>query len=127
MRFDVDDPMRSFQARVEESAQRTLRFSAALEAIEATGRAPGGEVSVRVNSAGGLADLRFHPEADRLSLDELARLVVETTHRAQGRLAEHVGELVASVYGSDSGTAALINEAYAKRYPKPAVDEENRR
>ncbi|GAA4596812.1 DNA-binding protein YbaB [Actinoplanes octamycinicus] len=127
MRFDPEDDLRAFQAQVEERTQQTLRFSAELEATEVTEHAPGGEMTVRINSAGGLAGLEFHPEADRVSRQELARLVLETSRRAQGRLAERVGEMVRAVYGSDSGTAALINDAYAQRYPSAAEDEERRR
>ncbi len=117
MRFDPEDDLRAFQAQVEERTNQALRFSAELEAVEVTEHSPGGEVIVRVDSAGGLADLRFQPEADRISRNELARLIMDTSRRAQARLAERVGEMVAAVYGSGSGTATLINEAYAKRYP----------
>ncbi|WP_436524285.1 YbaB/EbfC family nucleoid-associated protein [Actinoplanes sp. HUAS TT8] len=117
MRFDPENDLRAFQAHVDERTDRALRFSAELEAVEVTERSPGGEVTVRINSAGGLADLRIHPEADRVSREELARLVLDTSRRAQVRLAERVGEMVSSVYGTESGTAALISEAYAKRYP----------
>ncbi|BCY05367.1 YbaB/EbfC family nucleoid-associated protein [Actinoplanes sp. L3-i22] len=124
MRFDPEDGLRAFQAQVEERTHETLRFSAELEAVEVTERSPGGEVTVRVNSAGGLTDLRFHPEADRVSREELARLVLDTSRRAQARLAERVGAMVAAVFGAESGTAALINEAYGKRYPAAGDSDE---
>jgi DNA-binding protein YbaB len=117
--FDPEDMMRSFEARVSEQTRQALRLSTELEAAEVTVRSDGGEVTVRVNSAGGLADLRFHPEADALTRDELAELVMATSRRAQARLTAQVSELVSSVYGSDSGTAALVTDAYASRYPVP--------
>jgi hypothetical protein len=125
MPFDPDDMVDLFQARVEEQTQRALRFSAELESSEVTLRSPGDEVTVRVNSAGGLADLIFHRESDGLAREELARLVLATSRRAQAKLAEQVSELVAGVYGSESDTAALITESYASRYP--SVDDESRR
>jgi hypothetical protein len=111
--------LRSLQDRVEAQTQRAVQLSVQLEAAAVTVRSTGGEVTVRVNSAGGLAGLQFHPEADRLSRDELARIVLHTSGQAQGQLAKQVGELVAHVYGSDSGTAAFIADAYASRYPAP--------
>lgn len=122
MPLDPEDVMLSFQARVEEQTQRALRLSAELEAAEVSQRSEGGEVTVRVNSAGGLAGLEFHPAADRVSRDELARLVLDTSRRAQARLADRVGELVAGLYGPGSGTAAMVTGAYAEKYP--AVDDD---
>jgi len=124
MPLDPDEMMRSFEARVDGQTQRALQFSAELEAAEVAVRSPGGEVTVRVNSAGGLSDLRFHPEADALHRDELAALVLATSRQAQVKLADRVGELVSGMYGAGSGTASFITDAYASRYPAP-VDDEN--
>lgn len=123
MPIDPEDMLGSFQARVREQTQRTLRLSAELEATEVSERSRGGEVTVRVNSAGGLAGLEFHAAADRVSREELARLVLETSRRAQARLAEQVGELVAGLYGAGSATAAMVTGAYAEKYPAPPEDE----
>lgn len=125
---DPEGSMGSFEARVAEQTRRALDLSVRLEAADVTVSSPGGELTVRVDSAGGLADLVFHPEADSLPRDELARLVLATSRRAQARLASQVSELVAGVYGSDSGTAAFVSDAYASRYPQPpdGGDEEDR-
>jgi DNA-binding protein YbaB len=123
MPIDPDDIIDDFQARVSERTQQALRLSAELEQAEVMLRSSRGEVTVRVNSAGGLSDLRFHPESESLTRDELAALVLATSRRAQAKLAERVSELVAGVYGTGSGTAALVTEAYASRYP--SVDDES--
>jgi DNA-binding protein YbaB len=126
MAFDQEDELRSFERRAEEQVQRTLQLSAELEAAEVTVLSPNGEVTVRVNSAGGLADLQFHSKSDRLSRDELARVVLSTSRRAQAKLVERVGEITASMYGAGSGTAAFVSEAYTSRYPQPDDDSEMR-
>lgn len=126
MALDPEDVLRSLQARVDAQTQRALQLSAALEAAEITVRSIDGAVSVRVNSAGGLADLQIHPEADGLSRDELASLVLATSRRAQARLADRVGELVSSMYGADSSTAAFVTGAYTSRYPEPDDEPEAR-
>jgi len=113
MALNPEDDLRSFELRAEAQVQRTLQLRAELEAAEVTVRSPGGEMTVRVNSAGGLADLRFHPESDGLSRDDLARLVLTTSRRAQAKLAERVGELTASMYGAGSDTAAFSRPRWA--------------
>ena len=111
MPLDPNQMINSFEARADEQTQRTLRLSAALETASVTLRSEDGGVTVRVNSAGGLDDLRLHPESDRLSRDEVAQLVLATSRRAQARLAEEVSQIVSSMYGGDSDTAALITDA----------------
>jgi DNA-binding protein YbaB len=123
MPIDPDGVIDDFQARVDERTQQALQLSAELEQAEVTLRSSRGEVTVRVNAAGGLSDLRFHPASDALPRDELAALALATSRRAQAKLAERVSELVAAVYGAGSGTAALVTEAYASRYP--SVDDEH--
>lgn len=125
MRLDPEDMLDAFQARVAEQTEQALRLSAELEQSEVAVRSPGGEVSVRVNSAGGLADLTLHPEADNMSRGELAALIVATSRRAQTALTAQVQELVSNLYGPDSDTAAFITEAYSSRYP--ALDDEETR
>ncbi|MEV4343532.1 YbaB/EbfC family nucleoid-associated protein [Actinoplanes sp. NPDC049596] len=126
MPLHPDEMVDAFEASVNEHTRRALQVSAELEAAAATVRSDGGEVTVRVDSAGGLADLRFHPEADRLSRDELARLVLTTSRRAQARLAEQVGAIVSGVYGEGSATASFVADAYASRYAVPDDGEEQR-
>ncbi|MFI5492508.1 YbaB/EbfC family nucleoid-associated protein [Actinoplanes sp. NPDC051859] len=118
-----EDDLRSFELRANAQLQRTLQLSAELEAAEVMVQSPNGEVTVRVNSAGGLADLVFHPESDRLVRDDLARLVLTTSRRAQAKLAERVSEITTSMYGASSSTAAFLSEAYTSRYPQPDDDD----
>lgn len=116
---DPEETLRSFETRVAAQTQRALALSAQLEATEVTVRSAGGEVTVRVNSAGGLTDLKFHREADGLPRAELARLVLATSRQAQAQLADRIGDLVSGVYGSDSSTAAFVTDAYASKYAAP--------
>jgi hypothetical protein len=119
--IDPDEMIRSLR-RVSE----TLRVSAELEAAAVTAQPDCGEVTVRVNSAGGLADLLFHPESDKLSRDDLARLVLATSRRAQARLAQQVSTTLSGMYGRSSDTATFITDAYAGRYPAIEDSEEQR-
>ena len=116
---DPEDLLRSLEERVDTQTQRALQLSSELESAEVSLRSAGGEVTVRVNSAGGLAGLQIHPEAEGLAREELARLVVATSEKAQVKLAARVGELVSSLYRSGSSTAAFVTSAYASKYPDP--------
>jgi DNA-binding protein YbaB len=126
MLFEPDDTLNAFQARVDEQTRQALRLSTELENAEVTLTSAGRELTVRINSAGGLTNLIFHSESDKLTRDELAELVLATSRRAQAQLAERVRDLVAKTYGADSGTANLVAEAYSSRYPG-TDDEQPRR
>ena len=126
MALDPDEVVRSLEAHVEAQTQRALQLSAELESAEVSVRSPNGEVTVRVNSAGGLAGLEFHAGSDALSRNELAELVLATSRKAQARLAQRVGELVSGMYGASSSTTAFVTEAYTKKYPEPDDESETR-
>jgi DNA-binding protein YbaB len=123
VQYDPEDVLRSIESRVEAQTRRSLQLSADLAAVEVTTHSENGAVTVRVNSAGGLTDLQFHREADNLSREDLARLVLAISKKAQAKLAERVAALVSSIYGGTSDTAALITDAYAGRYAAPDEEE----
>jgi hypothetical protein len=124
MSFAPDDLLRSFELRAAEQAARARRLSARMEQSAATVESPGGEVTLTVDSTGGLADLRFGAAAERLSLDRLAVLVLDTSRRAQAEIAKTMGDLVSEAYGADSATAAFVTGAYAERFgPQPSGPE----
>lgn len=122
---NLEDELRSSELRAVAQVHRTLQLSAELEAAEVTATSLNGEVTVRVHSASGLADLQSRPSPTRVSRDESAHLVLVTACRAQARLAERVDESTAG-NGTGTGTAALVSEVYASRYPQLDDDTETR-
>ena len=126
MSFVPEDLLRSFELRAEEQAAQARRLSARIEQSTAAVESPGGEVTVTVDSTGGLADLRFGAAAERLALDRLAALVLETSCRAQAEIAKQVGDLVSDTYGLGSPTAAFVSGAYADRFGGEPEGEEVR-
>lgn len=118
-----EDLLRSFELRAVEQAERAQELSRRIERSSTTVESPGGEVRLTVDSTGGLSALDFGGGAERLSLDRLAELVLQTSRAAQARLAASMGELVSEVYGPGSPTASFVAEAYAERFPTP--EEEN--
>ena len=118
-----EDLLRSFELRATEQAERAHRLSERLQAKSITVESPGGEVRLTVDSTGGLSALDFGSAARGLALERLAEVVLQTSRRAQAKLAESMGELVSQVYGSGSPTATFVAQAYADRFPAPAGDE----
>lgn len=115
--MDPEDLFRSFEHRVQQNVERAQQLSERMQDRTATVASPGGEVRVTVDSTGGLAGLQFGPAAQRLSLDRLAGLVLQTSQRAQAQLAAAMSELVGELYGDGSETARFVSEAYTERFP----------
>ncbi|HEV7899835.1 MAG TPA: YbaB/EbfC family nucleoid-associated protein [Planosporangium sp.] len=127
MSFVPEDLLRSFELRVEEQTQQAQRLSAQMQQSTATVESPDGEVTVTVDSTGGLSDLRFRSPAERLPLERLATLVLDTSRRAQAEMARKMSELVSEMYGSGSATAEFVSNAYAERFPSPPASEREER
>ena len=122
-----EDLLRSFELRAREQAERAALLSRRLEQASVVVESANGEVRLSVDSTGGLSGLTFGSAAGRLPLDRLAELVLQTSRRAQVRLAESMGAVVAQVYGDDSDTATFVSRVYAERFPSPEQDEEGER
>ena len=118
-----DDLLRSFEQHVEQQTQRALQLSNQIEQSTTTLESPGGEVRVTVDSTGGLAGLRFGGSGERLSLERLAELVLDTSRRAQAQMATMMSGLVSEVYGAGSATAEFVSNAYTERFPAPPQPE----
>ncbi|RZU48483.1 YbaB/EbfC DNA-binding family protein [Krasilnikovia cinnamomea] len=117
-----DDWIRTFELRAQEQAARAHELSRQLQERSVTVASADGEVRLTVDSAGGLAGLEFGRGASELSLEDLAALVLQTSRRAQARLAESMSEAVAQVFGQGSETASFVSQAYAERFPRPDDD-----
>jgi DNA-binding protein YbaB len=121
-----EDMLRSFQVQAMEQAERAQQLSRRMQQTSVTVESPGGEVRVTVDSTGGLSGLDFGAAAERVRLDRLAELVLQTSRLAQGRLAGSMNELVDEVYGRGSDTASFVSQAYAERFPEPEPEPDDR-
>ncbi len=124
---DPEDVLAGWEQRVAQQSALTAELSQRIENARASAESRGGEVAVTVDSSGGLAELSLSERAMRLSAGELAALVLDTSRRAQARLAQQVNEVVGGLYGADSSTAAFIGGAYAEKFPQPHDDEDGER
>ncbi|MBO3737898.1 YbaB/EbfC family nucleoid-associated protein [Actinoplanes flavus] len=114
---DPEELLADWQWRVQRQTEATLELSRRMKRVDATVQSAHGDVTVTVDHAGSLSDLRLTGDALRLTPDELARLILSTCRRAQSRLAEQMTDLVAGIYGSDSPTTAFVAESYAEQFP----------
>jgi hypothetical protein len=122
---DPEDFLTDWQHRVEQQTAQTTELSRRMRDVRATASAPGGQITVTVDHAGGLSDLELTPRALRLTPDELARTILDTSRRAQAHLTARMNELVTDIYGEGSDTAGFIGEAYAEQFPPPPEDEDD--
>ncbi|GAB2568668.1 hypothetical protein Aab01nite_44560 [Paractinoplanes abujensis] len=124
MPLDPEDFLVDWERKVEQQTAMTTELSRRMQDTRAAAESRGGEVVVTVDQSGGLAALTLTDRALRLSPGELAELILETSRRAQARLAERMTELVTGIYGPGSDTANFIGGAYAEQFPPPPEDDE---
>jgi DNA-binding protein YbaB len=125
--YSPEDYLADWERRVEQQTALTAELSERMERTRATAESRGGEAVVTVDSSGGLAELRLTDRAMRLSADELAAVILDTSRRAQAKMAQQVSDLVSSMYGASSETAYFISNAYSRQFPEPPEDEERDR
>ncbi|OJF11460.1 YbaB/EbfC family nucleoid-associated protein [Couchioplanes caeruleus] len=121
---DPEDLLVDWQQSAEQQAQVGLVLSRRMQEVAASAESAGGEAVVVVDHTGGMTGLTLTAPAMRLSAAELAETILATSRRAQAQLAEKMAELVTSIYGSDSPTAAFISGTYAEQFPPPLEEDE---
>jgi hypothetical protein len=121
---DPEDFLVDWERKVEQQTAKTTELSHRMQEVRATAESHGGEAVVTVDHSGGLAGLDLSERAMRLAPAELAATILETSRRAQSRLAERMNDLVTGLYGEGSETAAFIGGTYAEQFPRPPEDDE---
>lgn len=108
---------------VTEQAQRFDAARRAIDEVSVTEAAAGGAIVLTVDSSGIPTDLRLGDDVGRMKPDTIATEIMSCLRRAQARLAERVGAVVAGTVGDDAGAEAIAEE-YQYRFPAPPdVDE----
>jgi DNA-binding protein YbaB len=110
-------------AQAKEKAQRYQAMRAAVGQVSVTESAKDGMVTVTVDSAGNVTDLRITDEVRGLSGSQVATAVLTTLRRAQSRLPERLGEVMADTIGDDQQTVDTIVGNYRERFPEPELEE----
>ncbi len=90
-----------YRDRLERAAYCAQRASESLREVGATATSPRGEVTVSVNAAGALEDIKLVPAARKLEVEALARLIMTTAREAQRIAAGRMAEVMAGYLGDN--------------------------
>lgn len=118
MSIDADDWLRDWERRIDDHTRQVQQLSDEIQATTVTLESRRGEAAVTVDSSGGLAGLRLTERAAYLAPDDLARVIMDTSRRAQAQMAQKMREMATSVLGPDSETASFISNVYTEKFPE---------
>lgn len=110
-------------AQAKEKAQRYQAMQAAVGQVAVTETGKDGLVTVTVDSAGNVTDLRITDQVRELSGAQVAAAVLTTLRRAQSRLPDRLGEVMAETIGDDRQTVDTIVGNYRAKFPEPEPEE----
>lgn len=110
-------------AQAQAKAQRYQAMQAAVGQVSVTESSKDGLVTVTVDSAGNVTDLRITDRVKEMSGSQVSSAVLSTLRRAQSRLPERLGEVMAATIGDDQQTMDTIVGNYRSKFPEPEPDE----
>lgn len=110
-------------AQAKAKAQRYQAMQAAAGQVSVTESSKDGMVTVTVDSAGNVTDLRITDRVRELSGTQVATAVLTTLRRAQSRLPDRLGEVMAGTIGDDKQTMETIVGNYRAKFPEPEPEE----
>lgn len=118
MTIDPEQLFTDYEAKLDEVQRKAEQITAGLKAAAVTERSDDGQVTVTVNAAGNVTDLRIAP-GGRQGPD-LAQSIMATMRRAQGRLADAIRHTVPATVGTSLMTE--LTDQYRRTYPAPAPE-----
>ncbi|MGW7531617.1 YbaB/EbfC family nucleoid-associated protein [Amycolatopsis sp. NPDC054798] len=110
-------------AQAKQKAQRYQAMQAAVGQVSVTETGKDGLVTVTVDSAGNVTDLRITDQVRELSGAQVSAAVLTTLRRAQSRLPDRLGEVMAETIGDDRQTMDTIVGNYRAKFPEPEPEE----
>jgi DNA-binding protein YbaB len=111
-------------ARAKAKAARYQAMQAAVGQVSVTESSQDGVVTVTVDSAGNVTDLRITDQVKEMSGARVSSAVLATLRRAQSRLPERLGEVMAAIIGDDQRTMDTIVGNYRSKFPEPPEEEQ---
>lgn len=111
--------LNSWIADAEAMASRYQQLSAEVERVAVVETTPDGLISVTVNSAGLMTDLRIADRATGMPAPKIASGVLWAMRRAQSRIAGEVGEIMRATIGQDTTMQDAVLSRYQATFPPP--------
>ncbi|SEP39242.1 YbaB/EbfC family nucleoid-associated protein [Amycolatopsis saalfeldensis] len=110
-------------AAAKAKAERYQAMQAATSQVSVSESSPDGMISVTVDSAGNVTDLRITDGVRESTGAKVAAAVLSTLRRAQARLPERLGEVMAETIGDDQPTMDTIVGRYRAKFPEPEPEQ----
>lgn len=107
----VQDDIRAAQQRAEQAAD----FKDTVDAIRGRARSPRGEVTVEVDTAGQLVDLRLADDATEIVARDLSAMILTTVRAAATDAARQALAATAQAFGEQSPVTAQMRAELAPR------------
>lgn len=130
--FGMDGPrteleLERWAAGVAAKAERYQDMQRQVTAVTATETSRDGVVTVTVDSAGAVTDLRITDQVRNLPGAEVAQLVLTTMRRAQSRITPQVAEIMRETVGEDAQTVDAVVSNFSNRFPEPEPEQSGHR
>jgi DNA-binding protein YbaB len=97
--MDPQQWLAQYDKQLNDIASRAKKASARLGQVSSTKASPRGEVEVRIDAGGAIDDLKLTPEARTLESHELARLILDTTRKAQYAVSAQIADISTAYFG----------------------------
>lgn len=119
---DPDRILANYEGTLAEAQRRSDAIRETLATLQVTERSADGQISVTVNDAGNLVDLRLGNALQRKDGDTVGREVLRVVQAAQGRVASTVQEAMTPLMGADSEAMHMMMDKLRSAQP-PAEPE----
>jgi DNA-binding protein YbaB len=105
-----------YDEKLKEAAARAEQADQALREVEGSATSPDENVYVRVSASGATIELSLRPGVRDLEPDALARLIMETTRKAQRDVGGQVVDTMRELVG-ESAALELVKSNLPEGYP----------
>lgn len=105
--MDPDKWFAQYDEKLRDAAQQAEKAEKALKTVGGSATSQDGEVTVRVNASGALADLVLRPGAREVEPEHLARVILETARRAQREMGAQVVDVMTKFVGEGAALEAV--------------------
>ncbi|TCO57280.1 YbaB/EbfC family nucleoid-associated protein [Actinocrispum wychmicini] len=106
-------------AETRAKAERYQAMQAKAGQVSVTEKGKDDVVTVTIDSAGNVTDLRITDAVKDMTGEQVANAVLTTLRRAQSRLPERLSEVMAETIGDDQRTIDAVVANYRAKFPAP--------